>query len=387
MSNSNGNIAVARFLKGEGCPVGYTNLKDVPEVQAALNAIANSVAQMTVYLMVNGEDGDTRITNGLSRLVDIDPNDYQTKLDFYVTIVKKMLIDGNAIVLPKYRNVTGRDGQKTVVISQLIPKPFAKIEGSESRWDYRIDVDGKKYKPSEVLHFKYRIDGDYPYKGTGIKIPLREIADNLRQARTTEKELLANPQPNLIMYVARTAKELTDKDARSQIASSYTTSASISEPWLVPIDMIEKTQEIKNLTLTDLAIKDTYSLNKRAVASIFGIPAFMLGEGAYSKDEMNNFITRVVLPIANALCQELTKKLLISPDLYFTPSLRRLYQYSLSEQVAYAVNLKNAGIINGNEARDMFNLSPVDGLNEYTQLENFIPVNDAGNQEKLQSRN
>jgi hypothetical protein len=41
------------------------------------------------------------------------------------------------------------------------------------------------------------------------------------------------------------------------------------------------------------------------------------------------------------------------------------------------------GMMNRNEGRNMFDLSPVDGLNEFVVLENYIPVQDVGNQKKL----
>jgi hypothetical protein len=40
-------------------------------------------------------------------------------------------------------------------------------------------------------------------------------------------------------------------------------------------------------------------------------------------------------------------------------------------------------MINRNEGRNSFDYSPVEGLNEFIVLENFIPVADVGNQEKL----
>ena len=41
------------------------------------------------------------------------------------------------------------------------------------------------------------------------------------------------------------------------------------------------------------------------------------------------------------------------------------------------------GLINRNEGRNAFDYSPVDGLNEYVVLENYIPVEDVGKQKKL----
>ena len=41
------------------------------------------------------------------------------------------------------------------------------------------------------------------------------------------------------------------------------------------------------------------------------------------------------------------------------------------------------GMINRNEGRNAFDYSPVDILNEYVVLENFIPLSEVGNQKKL----
>ena len=58
-------------------------------------------------------------------------------------------------------------------------------------------------------------------------------------------------------------------------------------------------------------------------------------------------------------------------------------QYDLGELTTHVKEMVNSGLINRNEGRNAFDYSPVDGLNEYVVLENFIPVADVGNQSKL----
>ena len=76
---------------------GYTRLSDSPEVLTAVNTIADLVSNMTIQLMQNGDKGDTRVKNDLSRLVDIKPNSYQTRKSFIFWVVKSMMLTGNAV--------------------------------------------------------------------------------------------------------------------------------------------------------------------------------------------------------------------------------------------------------------------------------------------------
>ena len=142
-------------------------------------------------------------------------------------------------------------------------------------------------------------------------------------------------------------------------------------------------QQVKPLTLQDLAINDAVTLDKRTVASILRVPAFLLGVGEFKADEYNNFIRTTVMDYAQCIQMTLTKGLLLSSKRYFKMSARSLYATSLKDMAEVVTKLKPAGIISGNEGRDWIGLTPRSGLDEITILENYIPAEKAGEQKKL----
>lgn len=355
---------------------GYTSLAHNPEITTAVDTIARLIGSMTIHLMENTEHGDIRVRNELSRKVDIDPNQYMARSAFVQWIVKTMMLDGNgnAVVYPETRRGILRD---------LRPVPAAFASFVQDGWGYKVIIDGRQYDPDDVLHFVLNPGSFYPWLGEGYRVALSDVANNLKQATATEKGFMSSKwKPSIIVKVDSLTDEFSSPEGRRKLLEDYVETTEAGEPWMIPADQFS-VEQVRPLTLSDLALADFVQLDKRTVAAILGVPPFVLGVGDFHREAWNNFISSTIMPIARMIEQELTRKLLVSPNWFFRFNVRSLYNYELRDMAQVADDQFVRGIMTGNEVRDWIGMPPLDGLNELVILENYIPRGMIGDQNKL----
>lgn len=361
------------------CTQGYISLDKNPEIMTACKKIAELMGSMTIHLMANTKNGDVRIINELSRKIDIDPISTMTRSHWMQTIVMNLLLygKGNSIVVPHTYNG---------ILRSLEPIQASRVgfmrKGNSYR-DYYVMIDGIQKRPDDLLHFVYNVDENYLWKGKGITTVIKDIANNLKQARETEKGFMESKwKPSLIVKVDGLVDEFSNSEGRKKILESYVKSSSVGEPWLVPAEQFQ-VEQVKPLSLSDLAINATVELDKKTVAAILGVPAFLLGVGTFNRDEWNNFIQNTIGPIAKGIEQELTRKLILSPQWYLKFNTLSLIDWSPNDIVSVYGTLADKGMITPNEVRDRLGMTPIDGGDVLRILENYIPLDMIGQQNKL----
>lgn len=249
--------------------------------------------------------------------------------------------------------------------------------------NYKISIDGQMHDPQNMLHFVYNPDKIYLWKGKGMRISLKELANNLKQARATEKGFMESKwKPSLIVKVDAMTEEFSGVEGRKKLREDYLETGEAGAPWIIPAQQFE-VQEVRPLSLSDLALSDMVQLDKKTVASIVGVPPFLLGVGEYKKEEWNSFIMHTVKPICTEIQQEMTKKLIINPRWYLRFNYRSLLDWDIKTIFDVYGGLGERGWATGNEVRDLLSMSPLEGLDELTTLENYIPVSKLGDQKKL----
>lgn len=354
---------------------GYTTLAKNEEVRRCVHKVANIVSSMTIKLYENGENGDYRIKNELSRKIDINPNKYLNRKNFIYRIVSDMMIYGNSVLIPHY---------KGELLDDLEICNMNSVSFHETSDGYQIWYKSRIYNPDEVVHIPWIPDDEKPWLGRGYSMMFKDALINLAQANATKSAFLKSKwKPSVIISVASDVEELQDGEKRKQIINSYTEDTEAGEPWMIPAGEID-VKEIRPLTLNDLAIQDSITLDKKTVAACIGLPPFMVGIGEFKKDAYNNFINNEAMGFSEVIAQTFTSALLISPNWYFKFSRQSLMQYDLKELTSFTTSMVQIGSLNRNEQRAYYDLEPKDGLDEYTPLENYIPVADLGKQKKLE---
>ena len=354
---------------------GYRPLAACPEVRMCVDIYADLISSMTVYLMENTDIGDVRVKNELSRKLDIEPNPLMTRKQLMHCIVRTLLLegDGNQFTAPIYK-----DGY----LESLVPlKPSAAIV-QNTPTGYVVKYGEHTYNPSELLHFVINPDPEEPWKGTGYRIALRDVVAGLRQAGATKQALMESPAPSLVVKIESNAEELASPEGQQTLADRYLSNSRNGKPWMIPAELMD-VQQVKPLTLNDLAISTNIELDKRTVAGLFGVPPFLVGVGNYSADEYNNFISSRIMPLAKGIEQELTRKLLISPNWYIRFNYRSLYSYSIDQIVAAGSAMVDRMAMTRNEWRDWAGIAPRRDMEELLALENYIPADRLGDQKKL----
>lgn len=356
----------------------YVRLSDNPEIMTACLRIAELIGSMTIYLMANTDKGDVRIQNELSRTIDITPNGTMTRQQWMTAIAMNLLLygNGNSVIVPH----THEGLLKSLEPISAGRVSFNPVGGSYR--DYRVVIDGIERRPDSLVHAVYNPDRQYPWMGRGVTVQLKDVAKNLKQAQTTENAFMRSEwKPSIIVKVDGLTDEFSTPEGRDKLLESYVRPSRTGDPWLIPAEQFS-VEQVRPLSLNDLAINKTVELDKKTVASVIGVPAFLLGVGAYNQLEWNNFVQTKVRSIVQNIQQALTRALIINPKWYLQMNFWSLLDYDLSAMSSILLAGADRGYVNGDEWRDRMHMAPA-GLKDYVRLENYIPVDMAGAQKKL----
>ena len=352
------------------CSGEYKPLSSCPEVQMAVNAYADTIASMTIHLMQNTDKGDVRVRNELSRMMDIEPHPDMTRHQFIYNLVHTLLLEGegNQVTIPVYR-----DGY----LEKLEPIPPSRVSilpPGENGGRYRILAGGVPLMPDEVLHFVRNPDPEEPYKGRGYTIGLKDVVKSIRQTTATKNALMESPKPSLIVKVDGLSESLQTPEGREKMSNQYLAKTEDGRPWMIPAESMS-VEQIKPLTINDLAIPTSVELDRKSIAAMLKVPAFMVGAGTFDAKEFDWFVSVPCMAVAKVIEQELTKKTIISPDWYWRFNNRSLLNYDFERIINSGKEMVDRASLRRNEWRAWLGMPPDTEMDDVLILENYLRKN------------
>ena len=88
---STSKVGIVVSKEDSFCVPGYIPLDKCPEIMTGVRRIAELIGTMTIHLMNNTEQGDVRIVNELSRMIDINPMPNMTRSTWVQAFVTTLL--------------------------------------------------------------------------------------------------------------------------------------------------------------------------------------------------------------------------------------------------------------------------------------------------------
>lgn len=339
---------------------------NVATVYRCVNLLADSVASLPMQYM--RRKGDLFVEDRSDRmhyLLNVQPCEWLSAVDFWQQLVRHVLLRGNAYVVPVY------DYEAMSVARLALADPAAvahdTVNDTYTINDVRAGISGV-YRESEVIHIKnYSVDGKtglstLGYARTALNISSTGDQETLnRFANGGNVRGIVSNDTSVRGFGEYQDKELqktaTDLDNRFRNGERI-----VSLPGQAQFSPM-------SLSSTDMQFLETRKFSVREICRFFGVhPSFVFDDTSnnYKSAEMANvaFLTNTLNPLLRKIEAELHRKL-VSPGLCckrkFQFDRRGLYACDLDSRIKYQSQTIAAGLYTVNEWRQEENKQAVEG--------------------------
>lgn len=347
-------------------------------VRSAIHAIATNAAKLKPKHIRRTKDGITHVNGPLEKLLSIRPNELMSSFDFIYKIVTQLYLNNNAFVFIKY----GPTGQ----VEAFYPVEASHIELVESQDILFVKFqfsNGKKivapYEDFVHLRRFFAKSDLFGESNAEALLPTLELV------KTADEGIInAVKSSAFLRGLLKFTGMLKDKDIRANrdsfvkdymdVTNNGGIAALDSKSEYVELKNDPKMVDSKQLDLIQDKVYRYFNINKAIITS------------DYKEDQWNAFYESVLEPIAIQLSLEFTSKLFTSGqqgsgnEIIFEAN--RLAYASNTTKFSMIRDLMPLGILSKNEAREILNLSAIDGGDEFIQTLNVVGA-DKANQYQL----
>jgi HK97 family phage portal protein len=356
--------------------VNSNNAPTVSTVYACVSLISDTIASLPFHLYAETEDGKTRVSTELDRLVSRKPSEAYNSYYWRQAIINSLLLRGNAYVLP----VRSR-GRITAL--ELIDTDLVTIDTTSGALVYSLYLPGgvtMRLEPSQIIHLKaWTIDGI-----NGLS-PIIYAKETIGTAMAANKHLGGfygnGAMPKGILQLDGSIR---DVDRLRELGNQFDRRYSGSNSGKTAVLTAGAEYKAVGISMQDAQYIESMRFSVEEICRIFKVPphkvGHLQGSSFNSSIEAQNaqFVSDCIRPLCEAIEMEFTNKL-VTGNLEFELDLKSLMRGDMLAQVQRNVSYWNIGAISANEIRKSEGLPPIEDGDEYNKPLHMSPTNDINN--------
>lgn len=343
-------------------------------VRSAIHAIASNAAKLKPK-HIRRKDGDVQHVNAdIERLLSVRPNEFMSAYDFIYKVVTQREQFNNAFVYIR------RD-PATYKVTGFYPVDMASLELVEAQSALFVKFqfpNGQKLTApyEDFIHLRkfYNRNDMFGESNGASLLPTLSLINTTNEGIANAVKTSAFLRGLLKFGHILRPEDL--KKARNDFVGDYLDVS--NNGGIAALDGKAEYQELKSdpkmidgtqMTTIEEKVYKYFGVNKSIIMS------------DYKEEQWNAFYENVIEPIAVQLSLEFTSKLFTDKAQGYGNEIifeaNRLQYASNTTKVAMVRELMPLGMLSKNEAREIFNLSPIEGGDEFIQTLNVVNADKA----------
>lgn len=338
-------------------------------VRSCVDTIARHVSKLKPVHIIKDEDGRHLQSTTINSLLNSRPNIYMSTADFLYKVTSQLLYYGNAFIFLQ------KDTQNNII--GFYPIDFATCELKEVNNALYLKFNfytGKTIAVpyTDIIHIR-RNFSSHDFLGQDAYQPLQETLSNLFKARRSISNKVENSGKisGVLKIKGNVGQEnwITQAKTFAKNFMSFTNDTGGIAAVDSSTDFVPITNKVESAEDTQLKYL------QKEVYSYFGLTEAIVS-GNYTETEWQAFYESIIESIKIQLSQEFTAKVFTDQERKYGNLIdfnsNRLTYASTANKVSMVKELGALGLLTTNEARELFDLPPVEDGDKRLVSLNYI---------------
>lgn len=347
-------------------------------VWACISILTNTVSTLPLIVYANKANGLREVDrdNQLWAILHDSPNSLMTACEFWGAMMMNLGFRGNAYA----RIDRDRNGEAFALWPMAADQVEMQIVNGKAVYLYKIGDDVAVLAPENVLHIKGMGNGK---QGLSRLEYMRATTSEICNSSNSANKLFSSSgKPTGVLMV----DNVLSTEQRAAIHKNFSEMAAGPTSRLFVLEANMKYQQL-SLSPEDMQLLETRQFGIEEVARWFGVPPVMIGHsnvttwGSGIEQIVEGFYKIVLRPLLVNIEQAIRKRVL-------TPAQRAKYTVEFNFEGLLRANIKDRaevyskmlqnGVFTRNEARQLENMSPIEGGDKATVQSNMVELKNIG---------